>query len=143
MFIVHFKDGETFTEEKGTWDDVPNKPITRLEITLPFIITGYDPQTGKNFRAPSPAVGIGGYDKYYCANVAVATIFKGENGKFTVGSGHGEVVAKTMTGIDEKRDFALIVTVDRKGNTDIKRMKYSRWVKELRIRTNTFRPGVL
>ena len=139
MFIAHFKDGETITEENATWDDIPHdKGITSLEITFPVNL--FETQNGAPKHIPAPKITIANYDRYYCANIAVMTILKTVDGKVE-GPSAPQVVGKVMAGIDFEHKFVLQVKMDRLGNTEVKRYMLDTWLKEFGIRQTTFKRG--
>lgn len=97
MFRVFFKNGGTFTEEQGTWDDSPRDEIFRMEIQLP------DSEKVVSLN--------GDYDKYYFSNIGRTTILKSSNGGLSAGDMKTEIIGKRMAGIDTKRGIVFIITV--------------------------------
>src|SRR5690349_2216953 len=129
MFIVNFADGTTAKErlddndtEGVYWDDLPDKPITALHLTLPvqakralnkYKLEGEKPELDY-IELPPPTISISKYTKYYFANQAVNRIFSLNDGNGTVGGGVGTVTHQIIAGVDERNDFVLYIEVNKK-----------------------------
>lgn len=114
MFIIFYTDGETFTEEQGTWIDSPKKPIARIEIRL---------------HDSTNTISMSGYEKYYFANIAKVILFEGTAGAMQAGALEPQIIAKRMAGIDEEKNIVVVVTVWKNGNIETIRYDYEHWLK--------------
>src|SRR4051812_35520092 len=98
MFIVNFADGTTVKERlhdgdtQGVyWDDLPDKPITALHLTLPGFVS-----------LTPPVVTLSNYNRFYFANQARANIFSMQGGGVTgAGDGTGELTHQIIAGVDD------------------------------------------
>src|SRR5689334_6792090 len=118
MFIANFADGSTVRERQDDsdtqgvyWDDLPDKPITALHLTLPVQarkvinkvkLVGEKPELDYIELAP-PVVSISNYDRYYFANQAINKIFtiNDPNGG-SMGGGQGTVTHQIIAGVDDE-----------------------------------------
>jgi hypothetical protein len=124
MFIAQFADGTTVKErlhegdtEGVYWDDLPDKPITALHLTLPGFVS-----------LTPPVVTLSNYTRYYFANQARADIFSLQGGGIAgVGNGQGTLTHQIIAGVDDEHDFVLYIEVDRKANVQIKRFSVSQF----------------
>lgn len=145
MFIVNFADGTTAREkidvndiEGVYWDDLPNKPITALHLTL---TKGFQGRmgTGKTVAVPPSVVTISNYTHYYFANEASATIFSLNGPVATAANPEPTLIRQVIAGIDQRNDFVLYIEVDRKGNVNTKRFPIS----QLTIRPEALKQGMI
>lgn len=120
MFIAHFKDGKTITENQMVWNEVPDG-ISNLQLTLPVSFKIKDSQTGEIKDAPAPAVTLGKYDSYYFENEAVATILTSSSGKIEAIESTGVKVAQIIGGIDEIKGIVVEIRVDKFCNIEVHR----------------------
>jgi hypothetical protein len=146
MFIANFSDGTTARERQGDndqegvyWDDLPDKPISALHLTLPVEVKARQ-SDGSIVSLPPPAISISNYSRYYFANQAVSRIFTMQGGGIGgIGNGEGTVTHQIIAGIDDEHDFVLWIEVDRKANVVTKRFRISK----LEVRQESFKKGIL
>jgi len=120
MFVAQFKDGSSFTENDGTWDECPDKGITVLHLTLPVKLKKIRAD-GKEEYMPSPTVRLENYDSYYFANEAINLIFRTQAGVTFMGDGKGSVIKQVIAGLDKKHDLVILIEVDKQANVKVKR----------------------
>ena len=145
MFIVNFADGTTVRERTNDadtegvyWDDLPDKPITALHLTLPVEFKARQVD-GSVITLPPPATSISNYNRYYFANQAVNLIFSLNDPNGTAGGGQGTVTHQIIAGIDDEHDFVLWIEIDRKENVNIKRFP----VNQLKVRHEVLKQGII
>jgi hypothetical protein len=146
MFIANFADGTTVRErlsdsdQEGVyWDDLPDKPITALHLTLPVEVKARQ-SDGSVVSLPPPVVSLSPYNRYYFANQAVSTIFSMQGGGVGgVGGGEGIVTHQIIAGIDDEHDLVVWIEVDRKANVVVKRFPTS----QLKVRPEVLKQGLL
>ncbi len=119
MFIVHYSDGKTITENEMLWDEIP-EGLTNLQLSLPVTFKIKDSKTGEVRDAPAPTVTLGRYDAYYFENEATAMAMVSAGGQIT-GQSKGTKVAQIIGGIDNKRKLVVQIRVDRFANVSISR----------------------
>jgi hypothetical protein len=135
MFIAQYKDGSSFSEKNGYWDDMPDKGITSLHLTLPFAIKKIG--TGE-LLAPS-TVQISGFEFYYFANYAetIALVVGGQ----AQSAGQGQFMKQIMCGLDYTHDFVLWIEVDKRGNVIYKRYTIKKFFHEVKPASESLRKG--
>jgi hypothetical protein len=136
MFIVQFADGSTLKERQHDqdfqgvyWDDLPDKPITALHLTLP----GFP-------SINPPVVTLSNYTRYYFANEARATVMALDGMAVSgVGDGTGMVIKQVIAGVDDRHDFVLYIEVDKKANVTTHRFPLS----QFKVRPEALKHGIL
>lgn len=142
MFIAKFSDGSLFDENMGTWDQCPDNGIVAMELELPLHLQNVF-EDGKVEVITPPTVSIAGYEKYYFANINRATLFQGGASGLTVGNLEGNLIAKTIVGIDETNNLSVHIRIETNSNVSVRREKLDEWIKRLGIRTETFKKGII
>jgi hypothetical protein len=142
MFIINYKDGSQFSENKGYWDDAPDKGITALHLTLPFTIKKRLPDGTVQVLDPSTVM-ISGFEAYYFANYAETIALVVSNGPVQSARpiGQGEFVKQIMAGIDYTHDFVHWVEVDKRGNVTFKRYTITKFFEEIKPAPQAIRKG--
>jgi len=122
MLITNFADGTSITEKTDEnpnglyWDNLPDKPISALQLTLPVLVKARD-KFGKIVPLPAPTVTLSNYDKYYFANQAVSTIFAISGTDFAPAEGgRGALTHQIIAGFDFSHDICVWLQVDRYAN---------------------------
>ncbi len=136
MFIVNFADGMTVKERlhngdtQGVyWDDLPDKPITALHLTLPGFVS-----------LTPPVVSLSHYSRFYFANQARAAIFSMQGGGVNgVGNGSGELTHQIIAGVDDEHDLVVYIEVDRKANVQVRRFPVSQFP----VRPESLKQGIM
>jgi hypothetical protein len=119
MFLAHYPDGKTLTEDDMNWDKLPDG-LTNLQLSLPVTFKIKDGKTGEVREAPAPTVTLGKYDGYYFDNEAVAAVLVAAGGQLS-GQSKGTKVAQIIGGIDSKRKIVVQIRVDRFANVSVTR----------------------
>lgn len=120
MFIVHYPNGRTITENEMLWDEVPDG-LTNLQLSLPVVFKIKDSKTGEVKDGPAPTVTLGKYDAYFFENEAVAVAMMTAGGQMLAGQTKGTKVAQIIGGIDYQRKIVVQVRVDRFANAAVSR----------------------
>ncbi len=145
MFIANFADGTTAHEkidindvEGVYWDDLPDKPITALHLTLTKGFQG-TMSSGKVVSVPPSVVTISNYTRYYFANEATSTIFTINGALATVSDSKPTITKQIIAGIDDRNDFVLYIEVDTKGNVNTRRFPIS----QFNVRPEVLKQGMI
>jgi hypothetical protein len=120
MFIVHYGDGKTITENDMIWNDVPDG-ITNLQLSLPVVFKIKDNKTGEVKEGPAPTVTLGKYDAYYFENEAVAIALVSSGGEMKAGQSQENKVAQIISGIDYQRNIVVQIRIDKFANVAVSR----------------------
>lgn len=139
MFIADFKDGSHFSENKGYWDECPDKGITALHLTLPFTVR----KVGTGEVLDPSRVTISGYKAYYFANENRTFIPMGGGPAPThIPPGQGEFYRQVMCGVDWRKDFVCWVEVSKRGDVKFKRMSVADFYEVIRPHPKAMRKGI-
>jgi len=141
MFVIHYQDGSSYSENQGYWNDAPDNGVTALHLTLPFAIKKRNPD-GTVSEYPPSSVQISGYQAYYFANQAKQVVMTIQGGVATASDYAPQFDRQVMAGVDYEHNFVLYIEVDRQGNVTTKRYTVDVFMEKHRINKDVLRKGV-
>lgn len=113
-----------------------------MHLTLPFTVKRKLPDGSVEELDPS-TVELHGYEAYYFANKAKATVLEITQGIATRPNDAPVWDGQVMAGIDYTHDFVLYIDIDPRGNVRTKRFTVQRFMDELKLNPESLRKGAV